>query len=57
MKMNIQNAYNNWADTYDEDKNLTRDLDKIVTEENLGKLYFRNWMRDRKEHSFIFSNC
>ena len=41
MKMNIQNAYNNWADTYDEDKNLTRDLDKIVTEENLGKLHFK----------------
>jgi malonyl-CoA O-methyltransferase len=26
----VQNAYNRWAASYDEDKNLTRDLDAIV---------------------------
>jgi ubiquinone/menaquinone biosynthesis C-methylase UbiE len=32
--MNIQSAYNSWANNYDEDKNLTRDLDaQIVIEE------------------------
>ena len=25
--MNIQSAYNNWSSSYDEDVNLTRDLD------------------------------
>jgi malonyl-CoA O-methyltransferase len=28
--MNIQSAYNNWSSTYDEDKNLTRDLDADI---------------------------
>ena len=40
--MNIQRAYNNWSDTYDEDENLTRDLDKIVTKKNLGDLKFKS---------------
>ncbi len=40
--MSIQSAYNNWSDTYDEDKNLTRDLDRIITEKNLGKLHFKS---------------
>ena len=40
--MNIQNAYNNWSDTYDKDENLTRDLDKIVTEKNLDNLQFKS---------------
>lgn len=32
--MNIQSAYNTWASNYDEDKNLTRDLDaEIVRKE------------------------
>ena len=38
--MNIQKAYNSWSNTYDEDENLTRDVDKIVTEKNLGNLKF-----------------
>ncbi len=39
--MNIQNAYNIWSESYDKDENLTRDLDKIVTNENLGNLHFK----------------
>ena len=37
--MNIQNAYNQWSHTYDTDDNVTRDLDRIVTERVLAKLY------------------
>jgi ubiquinone/menaquinone biosynthesis C-methylase UbiE len=29
--MDIQNAYDEWAETYDNDENLTRDLDQTVT--------------------------
>lgn len=29
--MNIQDAYNEWSETYDSDENLTRDLDSLVT--------------------------
>lgn len=38
--MNIQNAYNQWSETYDTDENLTRDLDQKVTREALGDLHF-----------------
>ena len=38
--MNIQKAYNEWSDTYDSDKNLTRDLDQKVTREALAPLHF-----------------
>jgi ubiquinone/menaquinone biosynthesis C-methylase UbiE len=34
----IQEAYTSWAATYDQDPNLTRDLDQIVTREMLGDL-------------------
>lgn len=34
--MNIQDAYTNWAATYDEDRNRTRDLDRQVTQAALG---------------------
>jgi malonyl-CoA O-methyltransferase len=36
--MNIQEAYTDWAATYDSDRNLTRDLDQLVTREALGNL-------------------
>jgi ubiquinone/menaquinone biosynthesis C-methylase UbiE len=36
--MNIQEAYTDWSATYDLDRNLTRDLDEIVTRETLGNL-------------------
>jgi malonyl-CoA O-methyltransferase len=38
--MNIQNAYNEWSETYDTDENLTRDLDQQLTREALANLHF-----------------
>ncbi|KAF3885320.1 MULTISPECIES: class I SAM-dependent methyltransferase [Nostocales] len=40
--MSIQAAYDNWSDTYDTDKNLTRDLDRTVTRETLIGLSCRS---------------
>jgi malonyl-CoA O-methyltransferase len=34
--VSIQAAYNNWATTYDRDRNLTRDLDEVVTRKTLA---------------------
>jgi ubiquinone/menaquinone biosynthesis C-methylase UbiE len=34
--MSIQAAYDDWAATYDLDRNLTRDLDQVVTRETLA---------------------
>ena len=36
--MKIQQAYTDWSSTYDQDRNLTRDLDEIVTRETLANL-------------------
>ncbi|MCA9953912.1 MAG: methyltransferase domain-containing protein [Anaerolineales bacterium] len=36
--MSIQQAYNDWSDTYDTDENLTRDLDRVVMLQMLGKM-------------------
>ena len=36
--MNIQQAYTHWSATYDLDRNLTRDLDEMVTRETLANL-------------------
>ena len=38
--MSIQNAYNEWSETYDLDENLTRDLDQKVTKESLANFHF-----------------
>ena len=38
--MAIQNAYNQWSESYDRDQNLTRDLDQLVTRILLGDLHF-----------------
>ena len=38
--MSIQNAYNEWSQTYDTDRNLTRDLDQQVMREALAELHF-----------------
>ena len=58
--MSIQNAYNEWSETYDTDENLTRDLDQRVTKESLANFHFelgpRAWLRDREEHSFSRSD-
>lgn len=37
--MDIQNAYNEWSGTYDSDENLTRDLDRRITREQLGDVH------------------
>ena len=39
--MTIQNAYNQWAQTYDTDDNLTRDLDAIITKNALENVNVR----------------
>ena len=38
--MNIQDSYNEWANIYDNNKNLTRDLDSNVTRSLLAHLQF-----------------
>jgi malonyl-CoA O-methyltransferase len=38
--MDIQNAYNEWSQTYDHDENRTRDLDRDVVRRRLGGLHF-----------------
>jgi len=40
--MKVRAAYNNWASTYDSDRNRTRDLDEVVTREILGDLHFKS---------------
>jgi malonyl-CoA O-methyltransferase len=40
--MRIKDAYTNWAVTYDQDRNRTRDLDRTVTRQLLGHLRFRS---------------
>ena len=36
--MHIQDAYTDWSNTYDEDRNLTRDLDLTITKNLLANL-------------------
>jgi ubiquinone/menaquinone biosynthesis C-methylase UbiE len=36
--MNIEQAYSDWSASYDQDRNLTRDLDEQVTKEALSSL-------------------
>ena len=38
--MNVQNAYNEWAEQYDTNQNKTRDLEALVLRETLGSLVF-----------------
>ena len=40
--MNVQSAYDEWSATYDADENLTRDLDRTVTQETLMRLKCRS---------------
>jgi ubiquinone/menaquinone biosynthesis C-methylase UbiE len=42
--MNIQEAYTRWSDTYDSDRNLTRDLDHQATLHALTGLRYQNIM-------------
>ena len=43
-QMNIQDAYTRWSDTYDSDRNLTRDLDHRATRDALTGLRYQNIM-------------
>ena len=38
MEPNVQSVYNTWAETYDEQENKTRDLDKEATKNILSKI-------------------
>lgn len=38
--MNIQDAYNKWANQYDSDVNKTRDLEQLALQEVLGRIPF-----------------
>ncbi|HEY9525619.1 MAG TPA: methyltransferase domain-containing protein [Anaerolineales bacterium] len=40
--MSIQEAYNQWSETYDTDRNLTRDLDQQVIRETLANRHFHS---------------
>ena len=40
--MSVQKAYNEWSESYDTDKNLTRDLDQQVTRDVLANLHFNS---------------
>jgi malonyl-CoA O-methyltransferase len=40
--MDIKAAYNDWSMTYDLDRNLTRDLDQLVTHETLSGMSFKS---------------
>ena len=40
--MSIQNAYNEWAEIYDTNTNLTRDLDQKVTRDTLADQHFNS---------------
>jgi malonyl-CoA O-methyltransferase len=42
--MNIQDAYTRWSDSYDSDRNLTRDLDHRATQHALTGRLYRNIM-------------
>ena len=40
--MKIQEAYTDWSATYDQDRNLTRDLDQRVSKNTLANLRFKS---------------
>ena len=40
--MNIQNAYNEWSDSYDSNQNLTRDLDSAIIHRLLTARHFKS---------------
>lgn len=40
--MSIQSDYDCWSSTYDQDRNLTRDLDQTMTEQSLSNRRFEN---------------
>ena len=42
MTLSVQKAYNEWSQTYDTDRNLTRDLDEQIMREALTNLRFKS---------------
>jgi ubiquinone/menaquinone biosynthesis C-methylase UbiE len=40
--MNVREAYSQWSSTYDQDRNLTRDLDRVITADSLAKFRCRS---------------
>lgn len=40
--MDIQNAYNEWSYSYDQDENRTRDLDRDIVRSRLGGQHFNS---------------
>lgn len=40
--MKVEQAYTEWSATYDQDRNLTRDLDEVVTRETLKDSHFKS---------------
>lgn len=40
--MSIESAYDSWSTTYDQDRNLTRDLDQAMTKQALADQRFEN---------------
>ena len=46
--MNIQDTYTDWSLTYDTDRNLTRDLDQVITKETLA---------NRRYHTVLELGC
>lgn len=39
--MNVRDAYTHWSSSYDTDRNLTRDLDQLVTQQRLRGQHYR----------------
>jgi len=40
--MSVRKAYTDWSTTYDTDRNLTRDLDAVVTRATLSRQHYRS---------------
>jgi ubiquinone/menaquinone biosynthesis C-methylase UbiE len=43
--MNVENAYDRWAELYDTMANKTRDLDLLASKRNLGHLSFQSILK------------
>ncbi len=48
--MDIQNAYNEWSYSYDQDENRTRDLDRDIVRSRLDGQHFDLDSGDRLRH-------
>ena len=40
--MSVKEAYSEWSTTYDLDRNLTRDLDRLVTRQTLENIHYKS---------------